>query len=568
VDGRTILISDPSGVRVWDMIDGNEVRRLPDTGHIYAVAPDGKSVLTSNGLIQRWDLATGMPMYPDTAELGHKEEVVRVAYSPDGKRLASGGVDGTIRIWDPATGRQLRRWDAHYRGVDNVVQDLAWAPGGKVVSIGDDQKMKVWDAESGEQLREFLLTEQTPDTVHFANRLGVSADGRYAVTVDFVNTKPPREPHEAFRHWDLATGKRLSGVEVGHHNWPRCFSFTSDVRTVLTSKGRLIDPVTGNERRALEGSSALLNTIDGATALVPDGMLAAGTFTGTAADGTTPSPSMPFNGVRVWEVTTGKPVAHLRTPVGDPHGLLAFAPDGRTLAVADLRGFGIWDIASGKELARFQPHHSARSDRAALSWSCAGSLAFSPDGRQLATGHPDGTILLWDVPQRQRRRPTADELARARDDLSSDDAARGNAAVWALIDGGDDSVKQLADRLKPATAVPTGDVHAAIADLNDPRFATRQEALQRLRGWGPQVEPALREALRGNLQLEQKRQIEPLLTALNPTLPPGGDDLRDARSVRALAAIVTPAARKLLKELTGGDPLARRTRFAAEALRE
>jgi RNA polymerase sigma factor (sigma-70 family) len=570
LDDRTILASDPNDVRVWDMIAGKEVRRLPGTGPIFAVAPDGKSILTSNGVIQRWDLATGMPMYPDTAELGHKEEVVRVAYSPDRRRLATGGVDGTIRIWDPVTGRQLRRWPAHTTGGPGFnnpgVEDLTWVPGGRLVSIGDDQIMRVWDAERAAELLAIPLADQAAGDGNVGDyRLGVNSDGTRAVTVG-VSFKD-RNPMFIWG-WDLAAGKRLSRFDVGYHNWPRCFSFTRDLRGVLTTKGRLLDPVTGTERRSLEGSSALLNMTDVAYALSPDGTLAAGTFTGTADDGTAPSPSMPFNGVRVWEVASGKPIAHLRTPVGDPHGLLAFAPDGRTLAVADLHGFGIWDIATGKELARFQPHHGARSYRAALAWSYAGSLAFAPEGRQLATGHPDGTILLWDVPQRPRRRPTADELARAWDDLASGDAARGNSAVWMLIDGGSAAVQRLADRLKPAVAVPAADVRAAIADLNDAQFSTRQEALQRLRAWGPQAEPALREALRGDVSLDQKRQIEPLLAALNPALPPGGDDLRDARAVRALASIGTPAARQVLKQLAGGDLLARRTRFAAEALRE
>jgi WD40 repeat protein len=113
-DGRTLLFAQSLSVagadgrvRLWDLRAGQLLHTLPVAGALGPFAPDGRSFLTNDGTLQRWELATGRPLLPDTASLGHRLEVGRVAYSPDGRLLASSSNDGTVRLWEVATARPL-----------------------------------------------------------------------------------------------------------------------------------------------------------------------------------------------------------------------------------------------------------------------------------------------------------------------------------------------------------------------------------------------------------------------------------------------------------------------------
>ena len=173
--------------------------------------------------------------------------------------------------------------------------------------------------------------------------------------------------------------------------------------------------------------------------------------------------------IRLGGMTTGRPIAEL--PVDGP-AVFAFSADGFLFAVADRYTIRLRETASWKEVGSIAvPAGIAVSpDRPRV-----GALAFSPDGRTLATGHADGTILLWDATcgAGSLRRARADTLWA---DLASPDAARASSAIWQLADDRKQAVPFLSERLRAAESVKTGDVRSLLRDLDSDSFTTRETA--------------------------------------------------------------------------------------------
>src|SRR5262249_24487092 len=154
----------------------------------------------------------------------------------------------------------------------------------------------------------------------------------------------------------------------------------------------------------------------------------------------------------------------------------------------------VWDVVTGKVVwVRRMPEEI----RSGTTWgSYASSLAFSPDGRRLATGHPDSTILVWDVPLPPRPLPlAAGELEALRRDLEGADAARAWRAVWRLADVPGEALTHLRARLKPHQPAPAETTRPLLEDLDSDSFTRREAATKRLKELGPLAEPALRAAL-------------------------------------------------------------------------
>jgi hypothetical protein len=271
------------------------------------------------------------------------------------------------------------------------------------------------------------------------------------------------------------------------------------------------------------------------------------------------------NGVGVWEAATGAPVARLKTKSWIAQA--AFHPDNRFVVTNDLDGVQLRDAAGGEVVARFTMPETVRASTTFGSY--AGCLAFSPDGRRMATGHPDGTILVWDarVPPVSVEPLAAKELAALWADLAGADAAKAWQAVGRLAEAPDDALPFLRDRLKPYPAAPADEMRRLLADLDGESFKQREAATKRLKDLGLQAEPGLRAALENRPSLEQKRRVEELLAALPvPTSPPPPDELRQLRALVVLERIGSPEARRILAEMAKGPESARLVRQARAAL--
>jgi hypothetical protein len=262
-----------------------------------------------------------------------------------------------------------------------------------------------------------------------------------------------------------------------------------------------------------------------------------------------------------WRSSTGKRMRESDRFPGDvPAYGLAFSPDGKVLATGDVSEpvLRLWEVASGRLRAEFKGHEGAVM-----------SVAFSPDGSLLASGSEDTTVLLWDVWGRAGRQPgrklSAKDLAALWADLGNPNAEKAFRAARGLVNAPGQAVGLLREHVRPLSPPVPGRIRQLVADLESPRFGVRDKAARELVSLEEAAEPALRKALAGSPSLEFRRRVEQLLDRLHAPVPPP-EVLRRLRAVEVLEAVGTPEARRLLEKLADGRPTAQLTREARTSL--
>ncbi|WP_413803701.1 hypothetical protein [Streptomyces iranensis] len=362
------------------------------TGFVNAVAysPDGRTIATGSEdrTIKLWDARTHWPRGTLT---GHTEGVSALAFSRDGRTLASGGNDRTVRLWNLRT----QRTTAILPGPTNSVMSVAVSADGHTVAAATGSAVRLWDARSGRVMAD--LTGHSAYVVAVA----FSRDGRTLASAGGDST---------VRLWDV-TARRTTAVLRGHTGPVNALDFTADGRTLASgSADRTVRIWDVGARRT---SAVLTGTRAAALAISPDGRTLA---TGGADQ------------VRLWDVKTRRSTAVTGAHLGWT-SLLAFSPDGRTLAIPDGEEKGrvmLWNTRSHRTAATLGGRRDAvRSvalssdgrvmaiaDHSLRLWSAknprplrtlttsaerTNSLVFSPGGRRLASVENDGTVRLWDV---------------------------------------------------------------------------------------------------------------------------------------------------------------------------
>jgi WD40 repeat protein len=557
-DGRTLVFVQSRGVagsdgliRLWDVQTGKLLHTLKAKGGIGPFFPDGKSFLTNDGCLQRWELATGKPLFPAPDKLGHQAEVSRLVYSPDGQRLASAASDSKICLWDIATAKPLHILS----GSDRLGADLVFTPDGRCLVSGVwgfQGALDVWDTETGKEVRSIpLFDSKRGERQQNVSRVYRTPDGRTLIVLGYDPTGGPSRMKFMLSQWDLETGKQKSRVDATIEMHDSLYGdFAVDGRSLVCS-GKILDTATGKMRVKLEGGPSPLSHYTFSS----DGRLVAGFRTHTLLHGNRISTHM--DGIEIWDAATGRSRQFIPT---DWVGQLAFSPDGRYLAAADLQGIRLWERATEQVVLKHKAHEQKRGS---YGHSFASSLCMAPDGRTLATGHPDTTILIWSmVPS--IRPATGEDLPRLWADLIASDAAKAYAAVWRLSDAGNEAIRFLRERLRPVSPVAAEHARRLLADLDSDDFSKREAAAGRLRELDDRVASFLREKLKERPALEMRRRVEELLAHLEK--PPSGETLRILRALAVLEHIGTPEAQQILKTLARGLTEARITREAISSL--
>ncbi len=557
-NGKTILIGAQNGVQIWDPIAGKRVRDLPGkSGLEFTFSPDGKTVASMMGphvyresMVSVWNLTTGTVHEVNRPERGHSGLVNGVVFAPDGRTVASSSeVDHSLRFWDSASGRLLR--SLAVKG-EISPHALTFTPDGKYVFLGTHDAIVGYEVATGCEIHRYALVEKGKVT-HELQVMHLSEDGRTLLAVS-------RREHDvigeyALHAWDAATRKRRRFVPFSTRDgWVRYGRFSPNGRLLALPEGSILDAATGAELRRLSRDGEVPRL---PIAFSSDGTLIAAELSQQIKGKNLPR-GEPFT-IQVWEAETGLPMASVKT---EGVFYLAFTRDSRHLITASYDSLKLWDLVSGQVVLRRPAPGRFRGEGG----SFASSLALAPDGHTVATGQPDTTILLWDMPTPRGRmaRLTAAQMETRWTDLAGADGGRVFAAIVQLADAPKQTEEMLRTRLHATNAPPDAEMRQLLADLDDARFERREAAAKHLAKLGELAEAALREELRWKPSLEVRRRIEGLLAGPRPAPTP--EELRHLRAVRILESIATLEARQVLEGLSKGASDARRTRAAKAAL--
>jgi WD40 repeat protein len=468
-DGKTVASGSADGtIRFWDAATGKELHRFP--GDRLALSPDGKSWAswdssgkdTNKGKeskIRLRDLATGKQL----REFIRPQDTYVVAFSPDGRFLAAGGLNeenvNQVTFWDVATGKELPA--PQLGGKYDYVHHLGFSPDGKLLTTAGetDGSVRLWELATGKETKPFRTVAEGGRVTEALAPFAFAPDGKTVVSRGRVFDNTGSVGPTAVYQWDVATGKELRRFESPDIGGCAAFTFSTTGETLVSGHGAVIcvwDAGTGKLLLTLRGHAddvtCLSVSRDGKTlvsgsqdhtlrlwdlatgkSLLPDtGHTAPILSVGLSPDNKT---AITAGGdvvtgadrtIRLWDLATGKETRRLGESA--PIRSVALAPNGRLLATGSRgesdRGTkaSLWDLATGKQLHQFSDHFPDTSGRVAF--------AFSPDSKTLAVGTGRSVILFDTVTGKSSARADTAKEQRAGEVTAIAFSPDGKAFAW------------------------------------------------------------------------------------------------------------------------------------------
>jgi WD40 repeat protein len=369
-DGKTVASGSRDGtIILWD-VQGHKPKGAPlrgDGATVTGVAfsPDGRTLASGSAYhaVYLWDVRSRRRI----AFLPERDDVTTVAISPDGRTLASGTLAGTgVHFWDVAQRRSLNV-PSREDPTAGFVNSVEFSPDGRTLaSATSGGTVELWDVRA--RRRTSALAYSISDGV---KSVAFSPDGKTLAAGGEGGT---------MFLWDGRTRRRKGGPLRGHRGSVECLAFSPDGKTLASgSADRTIALWDVRHHRRL--GAPLRGHADAVRSLVfgTDGK----SLISGGADGT----------IIVWDLERS---LRLGVRVGNRQSLgVAFNPQGTILAAEDGRSVVLWDVVHRSRLGEPLRAHTDSVE----------ALAFSPDGKTIATGSWDKTVILWNVRQHRPRGP-------------------------------------------------------------------------------------------------------------------------------------------------------------------
>ncbi|HYV38175.1 MAG TPA: WD40 repeat domain-containing protein [Gemmataceae bacterium] len=570
---------DDGSLYVWDLQAGALACKLLHAGNglpLFGVtfAPDGKTLITQALLCisaRVWDIPSGREI--SSAE-GNISRVDALAFSPDGKSLATSGVGDPPSLWDVGSGKLLRRFES-LNAAEPRGGALAFDSAGKWLATLNRNNVTIWDLDDGKLVRKGVgwKRENTSEIAYVSNAL----DDKTLVTLFqgdvkqrgsegellFINPKADVR-WTMIGAWDMTTGKVNNAFRVEAENVTG-MQLSAD-RNIVMAFGTL--PADNRERYVFGWDPRAKTELFRIP--LPDLRDLDCIWLSPDAKTVVVYPSYAVLADRkhrfyYFEVASAK-LRHVFEHEIDDLACRSELAHERLAAVIMLDSIVLFDPLAGKELRRF------KSDQPSIS-----SLAFSPNCKFLASAGDDTTTLIWDVGVTtnpvKNIKLTNKDLADQWADLLSPDGIKAYAAIHRFSQAPKQSVAFFNEQVQPpAIVVTTEKLKELVDQLDGQRYADREKASHELLGLGELARPILEALVNAPPSLEAKQRAEQILKKLQAIRGKGplgltGEPLREARVVEVLEIIGTADARDLLARYAKGAPHAVLTREAQASLK-